>query len=98
MVTRGVAVAADGALLIADTGNDRLQRCVVGGLCVTLFGGEVSGTAQFNLPTTGTSAATIVASTPQATAAVASGARIACPNFAVTALMTITVLLEVGTT
>ena len=114
---RGVAVAADGALLIADTGNHRLQHCVVGGLCVTLFGGEGSGTAQFNgpesvvivnpstttvittaLPTTSTSAATLVASTPQAIVAVASGARMACPNFAVSALMTITVLIELATT
>ena len=114
---RGVAVAADGALLIADTGNHRLQRCVVGGLCVTLFGGEGSGAAQFNglesvvivnpstttvittaLPTTSTSAATLVASTPQATAAVASGVRMACPNFAVSSLMTITVLIELATT
>ena len=40
-----------GLALIADAGNHRLQRCVSGGLCVTVFGGYGTGPAQFYFPT-----------------------------------------------
>ena len=46
-----VAIAADGDLLIVDTGNNRLLRCAVGGLCVTVFGGFGTGPAQLSGPT-----------------------------------------------
>jgi len=46
----GVALDADGALLVVDTGNHRLQKCVVGAVCMTVFGGYGSGPAQFRDP------------------------------------------------
>ena len=100
-----VAIAADGDLLIADSGNHRLQRCVVGGLCVTVFGGYGTGLAEFKYPasvvivnsvtttvsttflSTSNGATSRPVSTPQATAAVASGEHISKLSFTLCALM-----------
>merc|ERR1712136_283553 len=46
----GVALDAEGALLVVDTGNHRLQKCVAGAVCMTVFGGYGSGPAQFRYP------------------------------------------------
>ena len=45
-----VALDADGALLVVDTGNNRLQKCAARAVCMTVFGGYGSGPAQFNSP------------------------------------------------
>jgi hypothetical protein len=49
---RGVALGADGALLIADTGNNRIRRVAVDGTISTVAGGGATGFDGDGLPAT----------------------------------------------